>query len=162
MSLEAAYELIARKIVGKRRRYRLKYIPVFFVQLFQKYHPVWKFKNFSTILILREINFGQFWASKTAILTLFKALNFDFGTCTRCGNFRIFLQVGFYVKSMLDNLSRSFKTTIVAISGAPIFVDLVNFNLPKVQIFIRLKNHSFYLWQNDSVCTSRMANFDFT
>ena len=37
---------------------------------------MWKFQDFSAIQILREINFGHFEASKTAILTVWAAPNF--------------------------------------------------------------------------------------
>ena len=36
---------------------------------------VWKFHDFSVIQILREINFGESWGSKTAIFAIFGALN---------------------------------------------------------------------------------------
>ena len=41
---------------------------------------MWKFQDFSVIQILREINFGHFEATKTAILTISEALNFEFLT----------------------------------------------------------------------------------
>ena len=37
-----------------------------------------KFQDSSATQILREINFGHFEASKTAILTIWAALNFEF------------------------------------------------------------------------------------
>ena len=40
---------------------------------------VWNFKNFSVSQILREIDIWPFWVSKSAILTLFKVLDLDFG-----------------------------------------------------------------------------------
>ena len=39
---------------------------------------MWKFQDLSAIQILREINFGHFEASKTAILTIWAALNLEF------------------------------------------------------------------------------------
>ena len=39
---------------------------------------MWKFKNFTATQILREIKFGNFRGSKTAILAILKALNFEF------------------------------------------------------------------------------------
>ena len=39
---------------------------------------MWKFRDFSASLILREINFGNSRCSKTAILAFLAALNFDF------------------------------------------------------------------------------------
>ena len=41
-------------------------------------YTVWKFKIFSPTQILREINFSIVKSSKTAILTILEALNFDF------------------------------------------------------------------------------------
>ena len=41
-------------------------------------HTVWKFCNFSIIQILREIDFGGSRSAKSALLTHFEALNFDF------------------------------------------------------------------------------------
>ena len=37
---------------------------------------VWKFHDFSIIQILREIKFGEYWSSKTAVFATFEALNF--------------------------------------------------------------------------------------
>ena len=37
---------------------------------------VWKVQEFSVTQVLREINFGEFRSSKTAFLTILKALNF--------------------------------------------------------------------------------------
>ena len=42
------------------------------------YFTVWKFSNFSDTLISHEINFADFRRSKTAVLIILKALNFDF------------------------------------------------------------------------------------
>ena len=39
---------------------------------------MWKFYDFSITQILREIKFGDFRCAKSAILTHFKALNFEF------------------------------------------------------------------------------------
>ena len=39
---------------------------------------VWKLQNFSATEILREINFGHVEVSKTAIWTIYPALNFEF------------------------------------------------------------------------------------
>ena len=39
---------------------------------------MWKFKNFTAAQILREITFGNFAISKTAMLVILDALNFDF------------------------------------------------------------------------------------
>ena len=39
---------------------------------------MWKFQDFSATQILREINFGHSEAPKTAILTFWVALNFEF------------------------------------------------------------------------------------
>ena len=39
---------------------------------------MWKFQDISATQILREINFGQFEAPKTTILTIWAALNFEF------------------------------------------------------------------------------------
>ena len=39
---------------------------------------MWKFQDFSATQILREINVGHFEAPKTAILTIWAALNFEF------------------------------------------------------------------------------------
>ena len=39
---------------------------------------MWKFHDFSSTQILREINFGDFRVSKSAIWTHLEALNFDF------------------------------------------------------------------------------------
>ena len=39
---------------------------------------MWKFQDFSLTQISREINFGDFEAPKTAILTIWAALNFEF------------------------------------------------------------------------------------
>ena len=41
-------------------------------------YAVWKFQDFSAAQILREINFGHFDAPKTAILTIWVTLNFEF------------------------------------------------------------------------------------
>ena len=41
-------------------------------------YTMWKFQDFSTTQILCEINFGHIEALKTAILTTFSALDFDF------------------------------------------------------------------------------------
>ena len=38
---------------------------------------VWK-EDFSATQILREINFGKIWVSKTAILTVLEILDFEF------------------------------------------------------------------------------------
>ena len=48
------------------------------------YSTVWKFSYFPvTPLILREINFGSIQKVKTAVLTILKALSFDFyKSCT--------------------------------------------------------------------------------
>ena len=39
---------------------------------------VWKFQNFTATQILREIKFDKFCSSRTAILVILKAPNFDF------------------------------------------------------------------------------------
>ena len=39
---------------------------------------MWNFQDFSANQILREINFGHFEAPKTAILTIWVAMNFKF------------------------------------------------------------------------------------
>ena len=49
---------------------------------------MWKFQDFSATQILLEINFGNFEALKTAILTISAALNFE-----SLGNFDIFKRV---------------------------------------------------------------------
>ena len=41
------------------------------------HYTVWTFHDFSVILILREINFGESRSSKTADFAIFCALNFD-------------------------------------------------------------------------------------
>ena len=41
-----------------------------------KCRTVWKFQDFSVIQILREINLGESRSSETAILTIFRVLNF--------------------------------------------------------------------------------------
>ena len=41
-------------------------------------NTVWKFDNFSIIHILREINFGNFRSTKSAMSTHLEVLNFDF------------------------------------------------------------------------------------
>ena len=46
---------------------------------------MWKFQDFSATPILREINFGHLEAPKTAILTIWAALNYEF-----LGTFDIF------------------------------------------------------------------------
>ena len=38
---------------------------------------VWKFQDFATTQILREINFWDSWSAKSDILTHLEALNFD-------------------------------------------------------------------------------------
>ena len=38
---------------------------------------MWKFQGFSATQILREIHFGHFEALKTAILTIWAAVNFE-------------------------------------------------------------------------------------
>ena len=47
-------------------------------------------------------------------------LNKSFQKCTQCGNFKIFLQLRFYVKSILENLE-VLKLPFIAISWALIF-----------------------------------------
>ena len=44
----------------------------------RKICTVWKFHDFSTTQILREINFWNFRSAKSAILTNLEALKFDF------------------------------------------------------------------------------------
>ena len=39
---------------------------------------MWKFHNYSIAQILREISYRGFWSAKSAILTHFETLNFDF------------------------------------------------------------------------------------
>ena len=56
---------------------------------------------------------------------------------TQCGNFRIFLSLIFYVKSIMQNLEVP-KVPVSAILGALSFVNLVNFSLQKVQNFIKI------------------------
>ena len=46
--------------------------------LHTKIHAVWKFRNFSTTQILREINFWNSRSAKAAFLTHLEALNWDF------------------------------------------------------------------------------------
>ena len=46
---------------------------------------------------------------------------------TQCGNFRIFLSLGFYLKSIMENLE-VLKTAFLAISGTLNFVNFVNFS----------------------------------
>ena len=41
-------------------------------------YTMWNFQDFSANQILREINFGHFEAPKTAILTIWVAMNFKF------------------------------------------------------------------------------------
>ena len=41
-------------------------------------HTVWKCHDFSITQVLREINFGDSWSAKSAILTNLEALKFDF------------------------------------------------------------------------------------
>ena len=43
------------------------------------HNAVWKFKNFSTIQILREINFGGFMSSEITISTIVEALKLKWG-----------------------------------------------------------------------------------
>ena len=45
--------------------------------MFMKHSTVWKFQDFSTSQILREISFREFRRSKTAILTFLETLKFD-------------------------------------------------------------------------------------
>ena len=43
-----------------------------------QYRTVWKFHDFSTTQILREINFGDLWSAKSSVLIQLEALDFDF------------------------------------------------------------------------------------
>ena len=45
---------------------------------------VWKFQDFSIIHILHETNFGDYRSAKSAILTHYEALNFDFYEVLQC------------------------------------------------------------------------------
>ena len=53
--------------------------------LVEVYSAVWEFKSFSPLHILRETDFNGLERSKIAILTILKALNFDF--CAICAIF---------------------------------------------------------------------------
>ena len=54
---------------------------------------MWKFQDISATQILREINFGQFEAPKTAILTIWAALNFEFLVLFYIFKHEIFLKI---------------------------------------------------------------------
>ena len=60
--------------LGTSRNWNLKAYLTFII-----ISTLWKIKLFSASQILREINFGRLKVLKSAILTLFKPLNFDFG-----------------------------------------------------------------------------------
>ena len=66
------------------------------------------FRDFSATQILREINFGHFEAPKTAILTIWVALNFEF-----LGNFDI-IKFEIFLK-MLKSKFKSFKIVKTAV-----------------------------------------------
>ena len=53
----------------------------FYTVFFTVHFTVWKFHDFCTIEILREINFEDSWSAKSAILTHLEALNFDYYAC---------------------------------------------------------------------------------
>ena len=74
---------------------------------------MWKFQDFSTTQILREINFGHFEAQKTAIWTIWAALDFEFlGTLT-LSNVKFFQKSKFeaskIVKTEVFDLLKSAK-----------------------------------------------------
>ena len=60
------------------------------------------------------------------------------GKKSRCGNFRNFLPLRFYVKTIFENLE-VLKVPFLSFLGAVKFVDLVYFSLQKVQKFIKIK-----------------------
>ena len=59
-------------------------------------------------------------------------LNFAAGKKKQCGNFRIFLSLGFYVKSNFGESRRS-KNLVLDIEKALNLVKLISFSLQKVQ-----------------------------
>ena len=71
----------------------------------------------------------------------------------KCGNFRIFLSLRFYVKSILENLEAIFQ--------ALNFVDwMKSFQL--VQKFIKIRIQSLSICESERFWDSRFAHFDFT
>ena len=82
---------------------------------------VWKLLKLSVIQILREIKVGQCRVSKSAILTHWDALKFDFLREINFGD------------------CRSSKTADFVILGALNFVNLANFSLQKVEKFINME-----------------------
>ena len=58
------------------------------------------------------------------------------------GNFKIFLSLRFYVKSLLVEI-RSAKNAVFAIFGALNYVNLVDFSFQKAQKFMKIKVQSF-------------------
>ena len=56
-------------------------------------NTMWKFQDFFTTQILREINFGDFEAPKTVILTIRAGLNFEFLQIFDISKSEIFLKI---------------------------------------------------------------------
>ena len=75
------------------------------------------------------------------------------------GNFRIFLSLMIYVKSILKNLE-VLKMPYVPFYGALKFVYLVKFILQKVHKFTKSQN-SVFKYKNDRFFTSRISKIDF-
>ena len=91
--------------------------------------------------------FKKFWREVCKVWKLRKLVsqkNFEFGK-TQCGNFRIFLALRFYVKSILENLEVLYLL-LFAILGTLNFVNLVNFTLQNMQKCIEIKPQSPQMW----------------
>ena len=70
---------------------------------------MWKFRNLTATLILREINFSDFRSNKIAIFIVFEALNFDFD-----GFFFQFLRAEFLPKTKF----RASQPVKITVTGA--------------------------------------------
>ena len=64
---------------------------------------MWKFYDFSVTQILREINFGEFRGSKSAIFAIFGALNFVYWVNSSLQKVQKFIEIKIQSLSMCEN-----------------------------------------------------------
>ena len=63
---------------------------------------MWKFYDFSVTQILREINFGEFRGSKSAIFAIFGALNFVYWVNSSLQKVQKFIEIKIQSLSMCE------------------------------------------------------------
>ena len=112
---------------------------------------MWKFKNFSFTQILRKINFGAFNVFREIIQLISRKILTIRICILHCGNFKHFLPLRFYVKSILD-ISKGLRMVNLEVFEA---LNIVFF-FGKFQLSKSAKNH-----KNQNSEAQKMSNIYF-